>query len=118
MRRIYIYMEFLYSRLRRIDVISLNDGKNLGRVYDLAFTFPENRVKGFYVTGCKGFRLTRSDMFIPIADVSKIGEDVVLVRCEPKRECPPEKRRDRCPHGEGERDCFQPDRRRDLGEYE
>lgn len=101
-----------------MDVISLSDGKNLGKVFDFAFTFPENKVKGFYVTGCKGFRLTRSDIFIPISDVSKIGEDVVLVRCEPRRECPPEKKRERCPQPERMPDCCPPDRRRDFGEYE
>ncbi len=110
-------MEFLFSKLRKMDVISLSDGKNLGRVFDIAFTFPENRVKGFYVTGCKGFRLTRSDMFIPVSDVSRIGEDVVLVRCEPKRDCPPDKKRERC-REERVPDCCAPDRRRDFGEYE
>ncbi len=111
-----------------MDVISVTDGKNLGRVYDMAFTFPEGKVKGFYVTGCKGFRLTKSEALIPLSDVVRIGEDAILVRtgkepkpkpdrCEQvKNNCPPQ--------------CFPPeqccpppfpppgDPRRDFGDYE
>lgn len=87
-------MEFLFSQLKKMDVVSVADGKNLGRVCDLAFYFPEGKIKGFFVTGCKGFKFTKSDVFIPFCDVVKIGEDVVLVKLgkekPPKGEpCPP-----------------------------
>ncbi len=87
-----------------MDVVSVSDGKNLGRVCDLAFYFPEGTVKGFFVTGSKGFKFTKSDVFIPLRDVVKIGEDVVLVKlgqgkppkgeqlpppCPPQPNCPP-----------------------------
>ncbi len=75
-----------------MDAISVSDGKNLGRVCDLAFFFPDNKLKGIFVTGSKGFKFSRSDIFIPVANIVRIGEDVVLVKCgqePPKGERPP-----------------------------
>lgn len=91
--RIYFYMEFLFSQLKKMDVISVTDGKNMGKVCDLTFLFPENKLKGITVTGCKGFRFARADVFIPMSDVVKIGEDVVLVKVgekPPKPDRPPQ----------------------------
>ena len=93
-------METSYCELRQKDVINLADGSHLGRVCDLRFTFPENRVLGFVVTGCKGFRFSRQEIFIPIKAVSKIGEDAVLVNFgkePPKPDCPPKRPPDGCP---------------------
>ncbi|MCM1438198.1 MAG: PRC-barrel domain-containing protein [Roseburia sp.] len=123
-------MEFLFSQLKKMDVVSVSDGKNLGRVCDIAFFFPEGRLKGFFVTGSKGFKFTKSDLFIPAADVVKIGEDVVLVKigqgkppkgdnCPPPRppHCPPPP----CPPN-GRPDFPQnyppPDPRRSFDDYE
>lgn len=86
-------MEFLFSQLKKMDVVSVSDGKNLGRVCDMAFFFPEGKIKGFFVTGSKGFKFTKSDVFIPFADIVKIGEDVVLVKLG--KEKPP--KGDNCP---------------------
>ncbi len=93
-------MEFLFSQLKKMDVVSVSDGKNLGRVCDIALFFPEGKIKGFYVTGSKGFKFTKSDVFIPVSNVVKIGEDVVLVKMgqgkPPKGEpCPPQQ--NNCP---------------------
>ena len=66
------------------------------------FDFPEGRVRGFYVTGCKGFRLTRQDIFIPLKSVVRIGEDVILTEAD---DIPPPKKPCRKPR----RDCCQPD---------
>lgn len=82
-----------------MDVVSVSDGKNLGRVCDIAFYFPEGKIKGFFVTGSRGFKFTKSDAFIPLCDVVKLGEDVVLVKPgqskPPKGEpCPPNGRPD------------------------
>lgn len=51
-----------------MDVVSVTDGKNLGKVCDLAFYFPECRIKGIYVTGCKGFRFSKADVFTQLID--------------------------------------------------
>ncbi len=90
------YMEQTFSDLKKKDVINLTDGKNLGRVCDITFTFPENNVCGFTVTGCKGFRFSRQEMFIPVSSVTKIGQDAVLVKLG--KEGKPEPRP---PRGEG-----------------
>lgn len=115
-------MEFVFSQIKKMEVVSVSDGKNLGKVYDMAFFYPEGKIKGFFVTGCKGFKLTKSDEFIPLCNVVKIGEDVILVKT--KDDKPPQKR--------PEKDCMpcapcppcspcQPDYiepRRNFDEYE
>ncbi len=116
-------MEYSFSQLKKMDVISVGDGKNLGRIYDVILLLPENKIKGFFVTGGKGFRLTRSDMLIPVSQIVKVGEDVILVRTQGKPDCDPHPRRDRgrdaCkPFGACDDPCFHPDPRRDFGEYE
>lgn len=109
----YIYLvnmantEQTFSDLKKKDVINLIDGRNLGRVCDITFTFPENNVQGFTVTGSKGFRFNRQEIFIPIQAVTKIGEDAVLVKLgkENKPEtrpphngdCPPQNFPPNCP---------------------
>ena len=75
----------------------MNDGKNLGRVCDMSFCYPENSVKGFTVTGGRGLRFMREEQFVPWNQIVKIGEDVILVKREAKgggHECPPP-----CPPG-------------------
>lgn len=116
-------MEFTYNALRQMDVISVSDGRHLGRVCDLLFDFPEGRVRGFYVTGCKGFRLGRQDIFIPLKSVVRIGEDVILTDADdipppkkpcrkPKRECCPPDFEQNGGH------CGAPKDRRSYDEYE
>ena len=107
-----------------MDVVSVTDGKNLGKVCDISFFFPENKLKGLTVTGCKGFRFTRSDLFIPITDVVRIGEDVILVKQkskQPKPDCPPKP--DGCPPPCPPYGCPPPcppprDPRRNFDDYE
>ncbi len=96
-----------------MDVVSVNEGKNLGRVCDIAFFYPESTVKGFFVTGSKGFHLSKSEIFVPIRQVVKIGEDVILVNAgdkplPPDKPCPP------CPP----KPCPPPDPRRSFDDYE
>ena len=123
-------MEFTFTALKQKDVINLIDGKHLGRVCDITFSFPENNVLGFTVTGCKGFRFSKQELFLPVKSVVKIGTDAVLVKfgkeekpdnfpppkpdCRPDCGCPPDNCRDNrppqgFPSGGG---------RRDYGEYE
>lgn len=86
-------MEQTFNELKKKDVINLIDGKHLGKVCDLTFTFPENHILGITVTGCKGFKFSRQDIFIPIKSVVKIGEDAILVKfgeeCKQEPPCPP-----------------------------
>lgn len=91
-------MEVTFSQLKQKDVVNLNDGKNLGRVCDVTMEFPSNNVLGITVTGGKGFRFTKQDMFIPVNSIVKIGEDAVLVKLGGgKPDCPPPKPKPDCP---------------------
>lgn len=114
----YFYiMEVTFTSLKQKDVINITDGKNLGKVCDIAFSFPENNVLGFTVTGCKGFRFSKQEIFLPVSAVTKIGDDAVLVKLgkpdspnprPPQKPCPPP-----CPPS-----CPPHDGRRSYDEYE
>ena len=80
-------METSFTELKNRETIYVCDGKRLGKVCDVVFTFPEGKVQGIVVPGGKGFRWGRSDMFIDIKNIIKIGEDVILV--ELKNSSPP-----------------------------
>lgn len=96
-------MELSFQQLKQKDVISVSDGKNLGKVSDVTVSFPENRWLGITVPGCKGFKLTnKRELFIPVNHIVKVGEDAVLVKTEDKKpDCPPPKPprppKDKCP---------------------
>ena len=113
-------MEFSYSAIKRMDVISVSDGKHLGRVCDLMFDFPSGEIRGFYVTGSKGFRFSRQDVYLPLGAIVRIGEDVILtdIDCVPQQK----ERRGRR-HAEREERAPEhfsvpPRERRDMSEYE
>ena len=93
-------MEVNFSSLKQKDVINLNDGKNMGKVCDISFSFPENCVLGFTVTGCNRFKFSKQEVFIPIKNVVKIGKDAVLVKFgekEGKPDGPPPPPKNNCP---------------------
>lgn len=90
-------MELSYNALKKLQVISLTDGKNLGRVCDAVIIYPENSVKGFCVTGGRSW-FARAEEFVPWNRIVKIGEDVILIKrdgkgerpdCKPQPPCPP-----------------------------
>lgn len=117
-----VILEFSYNQLKQMDVIGVADGKHLGKVCDIVFTFPEGRVCGFYVTGGKGFRLTRPDFFIPLGSVVRIGEDVIITNADcappPKDKCkPPRRGQESCRPAEFNGDVAPRDRR-SYDEYE
>ncbi len=77
-------MEISYSELREREVINVADGRSLGRVCDLVFTYPDGIVCGIVVPGRKRgfpwfFRPCNNDIFVDLEQVQKIGKDVVLV---------------------------------------
>ena len=65
--------------LKQKQVVNLCDGKQLGRVCDVVFTFPEGKVQGIVVPGGRGLRWGKADLFIDLKHVTKIGIDTVLV---------------------------------------
>lgn len=90
-------METSYSEIKKKDVINLKDGKKLGRVTDITFTYPDGKILGFVVPGSKGFCFFKREIFIDLRHVVKIGEDTVFVDACPVPD--PGKRRepDKCP---------------------
>lgn len=73
-----------YCQLKQKEVVNVKDGKKLGRVCDVVFTFPEGKTLGIVVPGGKGF--FRPNVFIDLRNIVKIGEDAILVevRSAPK----------------------------------
>ncbi len=72
-------METSFLELKQKQVVNICDGKQLGKVCDVVFTFPEGKVQGIVAPGGKGFRWGKADLFIDIRNVTKIGVDTVLV---------------------------------------
>lgn len=106
-------MEVNFSELKQKEVINVSDGRHLGKVCDLSFKFPEGKIIGFTVTGCKGFKFSRQEVFLPFNCVSKIGEDAVLVNLsESSPPPPPPKGQPFCPPAPPQQS------RRSLDEYE
>ncbi len=101
-------MELTFSQLKQKEVINLNDGKNLGKSCDMTFSFPENNVLGITVTGSKGFKFCKQDLFIPVQSIVKVGEDTVLVKLGHKENCPPEKPPKRPPNNCPPNNCPPP----------
>jgi len=84
-------MELSYNDLRKKEVVNSTDGKKLGRVCDLVFCYPENRILGIVVPGSRAFGLKREEYFIDLKNIAKIGEDVILVNIGFKGQRPAEK---------------------------
>lgn len=72
-------MELSFSELRAKEVINTQDGRKLGKVCDLALCYPENRWVGIVVPGKRGFAFKKTELFIEMRNIVKIGEDVILV---------------------------------------
>ena len=75
-------MDFSFLDLRCKEVINLVDGKRLGNIVDVVLNLSDCKVLGFVVPMIKkGFNLFKSqnDIFIPINQVVKIGDDAILV---------------------------------------
>lgn len=100
-------METGFCQIKQKEVINIKDGKKLGRVCDVVFTFPEGKVLGVVVPGGRGF--FQPEMFIDLRCVIKIGEDTVLVEVASMSKNMPPKRR----HGylgRQEQECYSPPR--------
>ena len=72
-------METSFLELKQKQVVNICDGKQLGKVCDVVFSFPEGKVQGIVAPGGKGFRWGKGDLFIDLKNVTKIGVDTVLV---------------------------------------
>ena len=91
-------MQFTFSELKEKEVVNLQDGRKLGKVVDLSFLYPENKLLGIVVPNGKGWHSKKNELFIDMKCIAKIGDDVILVNVgfpkdkpETKDRCPPAK---------------------------
>ncbi|MEG1499491.1 MAG: YlmC/YmxH family sporulation protein [Clostridia bacterium] len=94
-------MEITFLDLRCKEVINVVDGKRLGHIVDAVFDLKCGTIIGFLVPGCKSFWSmfkNSNEIFIPICQICKIGEDAILVElygapspnnCGCSSSCPP-----------------------------
>lgn len=94
-------MELSFRQLRTKEVVNVVDGKRLGKVCDVVFCYPENRVIGIVAPDGGGGLFKRGEIFIEMGNVVKFGEDVVLVNVR----CAPKQKGKRCGENGGEERC-------------
>ena len=86
-------MELSFKELQKRDVINTADGRCLGRITNLKLAFPSGSLTGITVPGRKvNFFLRifdKSETFIPVSKILKIGGDVILVDLECGDVCAP-----------------------------
>lgn len=73
------------TELRYKEIINLNTGHRLGFVYDAVISLAEGQVTALLVPGpARFFGLfgREDDLVIPWGQISKIGEDIILVDME------------------------------------
>lgn len=107
-------MEVNFTDLKRKDVVSTTDGKNLGHICDVTLSFPDGKLVCLVATGGKGACLWRNEVTIPLCAVVKVGEDSLLVDLTKKPPSPPTP----CPVCDPCCPCASDSCRRDLGEYD
>lgn len=98
-------MELSFSELKKRDVINVPDGRCLGRMTDLKLSFPLGALAGIIVPGRKSKGILglfkcfeKSEVYISVDKIIKIGGDVILVdisNCKPKPPIKPPKKK--CP---------------------
>lgn len=109
-------MELSFKDLKKRDVINVSDGRCLGNIVNLMIDFPEGILSGIMVPGKRnrGFLgwFNKTEMFIDVSRIIKIGNDVILVdlKCgdvcapstrvrrpnPPRPPCPPRPGNDKC----------------------
>lgn len=81
-------MDITFSSIRSKEVINLYDGKRLGHIFDVYIDKDTGSVLGYVVPGLKKVFKKSDDIFIPLANIKKIGDDVILVKLSPENEEP------------------------------
>lgn len=72
-------MTVRYSELKRKDVLSLETGKNLGRINDLVIEEKNGKILKIVVPGRKNGFLGCENVEIDYSRITKIGDDVILI---------------------------------------
>ena len=86
-------MELSFKELQKRDVINTSDGRCLGRITDMKLSFPGGVLTGITVPGRRvNFFLRlfdKSETFIPVSKITRIGGDVILVDLDCGEVCSP-----------------------------
>ena len=72
-------MEISYTDLRQKEVVNLQNGARMGKMIDLIVDSNGKNVLGVVVPGVRRLFRASEDIFIPWCNISKIGNDVILV---------------------------------------
>ncbi len=81
--------DITFNELRCKDVVNTVDGKRLGKATDLVIDLKCAVVLGLVLPGEKKLFKSTDDLFIPWHRITKIGDDVILVKInETDTECP------------------------------
>ena len=72
-------MEISYTDLRQKEVVNLQNGARMGKIIDLIVDSNGKNVLGVVVPGVRRFFRASEDIFVPWCNISKIGNDVILV---------------------------------------
>lgn len=71
--------ELSFCELRQKDIVSISDGKKLGKIVDLVFC-SDGRIQGIVAPYGKKFLFFRAqEVYIPYSNIKTIGEDIILV---------------------------------------
>ena len=72
-------MEISYTELRSKEVVNLQNGARMGKIIDMIIDSNGKNVLGLVVPGTRRLFKASEDIFIPWCNISKIGNDVILV---------------------------------------
>lgn len=75
-------METSFLELRCKEVVNVVDGRRLGHIVDIVFNLQNGCLAGVVVPGEKNFWnvfKNSMELFIPLSQIVKVGEDAVLV---------------------------------------
>ena len=75
-------METSFLELRCKEVVNVVDGRKLGHIVDVLFNLENGCMSGIVVPGEKSFWnvfKNGTELFIPLSQIVKVGEDAVLV---------------------------------------
>lgn len=86
-------MDLTYKELSKKDVINVSDGRCLGKVVNINFSFPRGIIIGIMVPVAKRRGLfscfDKSTLYISVNNIIKIGGDVILVDLRCGENCMP-----------------------------
>ncbi|MDD4290749.1 MAG: YlmC/YmxH family sporulation protein [Clostridia bacterium] len=72
-------MNLSFCELRQKEVVNTLNGQRLGKPLDVVFCCETAVISGIVMQGEKKLFKSTENIFIPWKDITKIGEDVILV---------------------------------------